>query len=341
MKIYISTILTMVTLALCAQETNSTNIEKWSAGRPDGHAPIPIMGDHMHGKGEWMFSYRYMYMNMEDLKQGSDDASFDDALANYMVTPTQMPMNMHMLGAMYAPSDKLTLMVMFNYLSMEMDHVTRMGGMFTTEASGLGDIQVSGLYKFFNKNRQTMHAQLGFSIPSGSITESDVTPASSPNEVELPYPMQIGSGTFDTNLALTYLCQGNILSYGGQLRGIFRFGENDREYRYGNRYSLNNWLAAKATDWLSFSLRLEGLLVGEIDGMDPNLNPMMVITADTDNSGGNCLNSGIGFNTYVPKGPLKNLRIGFEFAFPLYQDLNGIQLKNRETLTLGLQYAFK
>lgn len=341
MKIYLSAILVMAAIALCAQETQNTLDEKWSAGRPDGHAPIPIMGDHMHGKGEWMFSYRYMYMNMEDLKQGSDDASFNDALTNYMVTPTQMPMNMHMLGAMYAPSDKVTIIAMLNYLSMEMDHITRMGGAFTTEASGLGDIQVSGLYKFFNKNRQTMHAQLGFSIPAGSITESDVTPASAPNAMELPYPMQIGSGTFDTNLALTYLCQGPVFSYGGQLRGIFRFGENNREYRYGNRFGLNNWLAAKAMEWLSFSLRLEGLLVGEIKGMDPNLNPMMVITADTENSGGNYVNSGIGFNTYMPNGALKNLRLGFEFAFPLYQDLNGIQLKNRETFTLGLQYAFK
>ncbi|MEO1010435.1 MAG: transporter [Bacteroidota bacterium] len=340
MKQYILAIFTMATIAFYAQESDDSSSEKWSAGRPDGHAPISVMGDHMHGKGEWMFSYRYMFMNMEDLKEGSDDASFQDALDNYMVTPTKMPMNMHMLGAMYAPSDNITLMAMVNVLSMEMDHITRMGGTFTTEASGFGDIQVSGLYRFFNRNRRTLHGQLGFSIPTGSISESDVTPASAPNATELPYPMQIGSGTFDTNLALTYLCQGNLFSFGSQLRGIFRFGENDREYRYGNRYTWNNWVAARATDWLSFSFRLEGLAVGEIEGVDPNLNPMMVITADTENSGGTFINSGLGLNTYVPNGTLKNLRVGLEFGLPLYQDLNGIQLKNRETLTLGLQYAF-
>lgn len=329
----------MATVALCAQETIDRTIEKWSAGRPDGHAPISIMGDHMHGKGGWMFSYHYMSMNMEGLKQGKDDASFDNALSNYMVTPTKMPMNMHMLGAMYAPSDRITLMVMFNYQDMEMAHLTRMGGTFTTEASGFGDIQISGLYKFFNKDKQTMHGQLGFSIPTGSVTESDVIPASAPNEVELPYPMQIGSGTFDTNLGLTYLCQGNLFSYGTQLKGIFRLGKNDREYSYGNRYSLNNWLALKATNWLSFSVRVEGLIIGGINGIDPNLNPMMVITADTNNSGGNLINSGIGLNTYIPNGALKNLRLGFEFGYPLYQDLNSIQLKTKETLTFGLQYS--
>ncbi|WP_435623731.1 transporter [Flagellimonas sp.] len=339
MKHYISIIVMVATLSFYAQETND-NTPRWSAGRPNGHAPIPIMGDHMHGKGEWMFSYRYMYMNMEDLKQGSNDATLDDALAQTMVTPTEMPMNMHMLGAMYAPSDNLTLMVMFNYLSMEMDHITRMGGTFTTEANGFGDIQISGLYRFFNENQQTLHGQLGFSIPTGSITESGVTPASAPNEVELPYPMQIGSGTFDTNLALTFLGQGEINSWGVQLRGIFRFGENDREYRYGNRYSLNNWFALKAANWLSFSARLEGLIVDEIEGEDPNLNPMMVITADTANSGGTFVNGGLGFNIYIPSGALKNLRVGFEVASPIYQDVNGIQLRTRETITLGTQYSF-
>ena len=340
MQRYISAIFIMASIVLYAQESNDTTTEKWSAGRPDGHAPISVMADHMHGKGEWMLSYRFMAMNMEDLRRDTDDASFDDALTDYMVTPTRMPMNMHMLGAMYAPSDKFTLMAMINIMSMEMDHITRMGGVFTTEASGFGDVQISGLYKLFNKSRQTMHSQLGFSIPTGSVTENDVIPASAPNEAVLPYPMQIGSGTFDTNLALTYLCQGDIFSYGGQLRGIFRFGQNERDFRYGNRYTLNNWLGIKAADWLSFSVRLEGISVGKIEGADPNLSPMMVITADTANSGGNYLNSALGLNMYAPSGALKNMRFGFEFTSPLYQDLNGVQLKNRETITLGLQYSF-
>nr|WP_298792723.1 transporter [uncultured Allomuricauda sp.] len=339
MKKFISAIVLMASLALCAQETND-NIEKWSAGRPDGHAPIAVMGDHMHGKNEWMFSYRYMYMNMEDLKQGSDNASFDNALANYMVTPTAMPMQMHMLGTMFAPSDKVTLMAMFNYVSMEMDHLTRIGGTFTTESSGLGDIKLSLLYQFFNKNRQSLHGQIGFSIPTGSITESDVTPASTPNETELPYPMQLGTGTFDPLVAVTYLGQSNSVSWGSQIKGVFRLGENNRDFRYGNRYTFNNWFAVKATDWISFSTRLEGLIVGELGGADPNLNPTMVITADTGNSGGTFLNGGFGFNIYASKGALKNLRFGFEFATPFYQDLNGIQLKNKETLTLGTQYSF-
>ena len=339
MKIYLSAIILLATLNVYAQETTVDTSERWTSGRPDGHAPISVMGDHVHGKGDWMFSYRYMYMNMEDLKSGSDDATFEDALANYMVTPTRMPMNMHMLGAMYAPSDKVTLMAMVNVTSMEMDHLTRAGGTFTINSSSFGDTKLSALYKILDKNRQVIHVRLGISIPTGSITEEDVTPATAPDSAELPYPMQIGSGTFDPDLALTYLLQGSFLSYGGQLSGLLRLGENDRQYTLGNRVAFNNWLGFKLADCFSLEASLGYVWADGISGLDPNLNPLMVITADTANSGGNILNSGLGFNIYVPDGPLKDLRFGFEFGYPIYQNLNGIQLKNKETLTFGLQYS--
>jgi len=31
--------------------------------------------------------------------------------------------------------------------------------------------------------------------------------------------------------------------------------------------------------------------------------------------------------------------MGVEFAAPLYQKINGIQLKRKETITVGLQYS--
>ena len=43
--------------------------------RPDAHAPIGVMGDHTHDKGEWMLSYRYMYMNMTGNRVGTDSVS--------------------------------------------------------------------------------------------------------------------------------------------------------------------------------------------------------------------------------------------------------------------------
>jgi hypothetical protein len=341
--IYIAIFCIATTLTFAQHEDHNkheSNSNQWSANRPDGHAPISVMGDHTHHKGGVMFSYRYMTMDMRQLRQGTDDATTADAHSGYMVAPLDMVMHMHMLGAMYSPSDKITLMVMANYLENDMNLQMRNGNQFSTNTSGLGDIGVSALYSVFNKNRQAMHVQVGVNLPTGSIEEKNVLPMSMGNEVQLPYPMQNGTGSFGANLGVTYLGQCDKFSWGHQLSGMININDNDQDYKFGNRYKLNNWIAAKAGENLSVSLRLEGVLVDEIDSSSELLNPMMVTTADTVNSGGTFINSGFGLNYMIVNGSLKGLRFATEISTPLYQDLNGIQLKQNYNLTFGLQYAF-
>ena len=43
--------------------------------RPDTHAPIGVMGDHVMDEGEMMLSYRYMKMEMEGNRTGTDSKS--------------------------------------------------------------------------------------------------------------------------------------------------------------------------------------------------------------------------------------------------------------------------
>ncbi|MBC9797145.1 transporter [Sinomicrobium weinanense] len=332
----------MATVTAFAQHKETET--PWTSARPDGHAPISVMGDHTHHKGEWMFSYRFMYMQMKDLKNGSDNISHSDVYGNgYMVSPLKMNMKMHMLGVMHAVSDKITLMAMLNYIENDMDLQMMMNNMtssFATSSSGFGDIKVSALYQFLNKNHQELHGLIGVSVPSGSIDKKDVTPMSSPDKIVLPYPMQMGSGTLGTDIGLTYLGQNPLISWGSQLKATFYYGENSNDYRPGNMYDWNSWLAVKTTDWLSFSARLQARITEDIHGENPDLNPMMVTTANTENSGGKYILSGLGLNTYIPGGNLKDLRLGIEFGYPVYQDVNGIQLSQKETLTVGLQYAF-
>ena len=74
--------------------------------RPDSHAPISVMAEHSHGEGEFMFSYRFMSMEMDGNLDGSDNLSNSDILVGpnnsdgYLVTPLDMTTDMHMLGMM-------------------------------------------------------------------------------------------------------------------------------------------------------------------------------------------------------------------------------------------------
>ncbi|WP_346290852.1 transporter [Sphaerothrix gracilis] len=310
----------------------------WSPARPDSHAPIGVMGDHTHGQGEIMFSYRYMFMEMDGNRSGTDSLTTDEVLQRFPVTPTRMTMEMHMLGAMYAPSDDFTLMFMAPYISKEMDHSTRSGRRFTTNSEGFGDISLSGLYTVLDQSRQRLHLNLGLSFPTGSIEERDATPMGL--DQILPYPMQIGSGTFDLRPGVTYLGQAGDWSWGSQAMGIIRLGTNDNGYRLGDQLMLTAWGAHRWTDWFSTSLRLGGRTWGNIDGQDDRLNPNMIPTANPDLRAGTQLDLGLGLNFYVPEGSLQGARLGVEFNLPLYRSLSGPQLETDFSVTAGLQASF-
>ncbi|MDZ7780665.1 MAG: transporter [Gemmatimonadota bacterium] len=318
---------------------------EWTASRPDGHAPIGVMGDHTHASGEWMLSYRFMHMSMEGNRDGTDPVSpqaIVDPAGEYdfMVTPTAMPMRMHMFGVMYAPSDRLTMLLMGNYRSTEMDHETRSGGTFTTEASGIGDARVGGLVGLVTSGAHRAHLNLGISAPLGSVEHRDVTPASGGEEVQLPYPMQLGSGTWDFVPGVTYLGMTDRWSWGAQALGTLRTGENDRGWTLGNELEATGWLALRATRWLSVSVRSSYSVWGDIDGEDPALAPNMVPTARTDLRSGRRLEVPVGLNLYAPDGPLAGHRVAIEIHPPVYQDLDGPQLETDWMLTVGWQKSF-
>ena len=243
--------------------------------RPDGHAPAGIMGDHSHGAGEWMLSYSYMDMSMDGNRDGTNSISLDDILlpapGTYMVAPTDMTMRMHMVGVMYAPNDFLTLMLMANFLETDMNHVTAMGGAFETSTSGLGDSSISGIFSLNKTENSDTLLNIGVLLPTGSIDETGVTPASAPNATQLPYPMQTGSGSYAIQPGLTHTYWGDNWSLGAQIKGTFYLDDNDRDYRLGNVLETSVWTARPVSESLSFSARLAWKEWQNIDGADAAL----------------------------------------------------------------------
>ena len=165
--------LTLFFVSLIINVSVSTAHEgPWTAARPDGHAPISVMGDHMHAMGEWMVSYRYMTMDMEGLLDGSNEVSKATATRNYSFSmmgnklPKTMTMDMHMFGSMYAISDKWTLMGMLNYLDNEMT----MQNNAKMESDGIGDLKLAGLYDLARwDSGRRIHLNIGLSAPTCSI----------------------------------------------------------------------------------------------------------------------------------------------------------------------------
>ena len=316
----------------------------WTAARPDGHAPISVMGDHMHEMGEWMVSYRYMSMEMEGLLSGSSNVTSNSQLGTMMMSgdydmvPVDMTMDMHMFGTMYAISNKWTLMGMINYLDNEMTMQSRMMKM-GSESSGLGDIKIAGLYDLAQwDSGRRMHLKLGLNLPTGSIDEKD-----SMSRI-LGYGMQLGSGTYDFEPAITYLAQTDNYSYGAQLGGVLRIGENDQDYTLGNRFEAALWGARKITDSLSASAKFDYSSQSEIDGSDSRLDARNMMMASpgfqTASQGRDITTFGLGLNYYFQNGGLSGHRLAAEWETPIDQKVNSVQLELDSVWTLSWQYAW-
>ena len=302
------------------------------------HAPIGVMGDHMHEKGEWMLSYRYMHMAMGGNRIGTNGISTADTLNQFMVSPLEMDMGMHMLGTMYGVTDKVTVMAMVGHIKNDMDHVTRMGGEFTTNTKGFGDIKLSAMVSLVKQARHRVHATIGVSMPTGSISKRGAIPINP--DAQLPYPMQIGSGTWDILPALTYSGTSDRFYWGAQASAVIRTGTNNRNYSLGNRLQLTAWNMLRLTEAFDAGLRVTYTHWGRIDGADPMLMPMMVQTANPSLQGGDRVDLSLALNYQFQNGALNGHRLAAEIGMPIYQNLNGPQMETDWVLTVGWQKSF-
>lgn len=324
------------------------------------HAPIGVMGDHMHEKGEIMLSYRYSTMSMEGNRIGTEAISPEEIVTTIpnrtgtppmlRVVPEEMTMTMHMIGAMYAPTDWLTLMAMGMVMSKEMDHTTFQGmmgatelGGFTAETGGWGDTSVTALIRLYKKEHLSVHLNAGLSLPTGSTNETDtvLTPMNTTPELRLPYAMQLGSGTYDLKPGITLTNRSHDGRFGGgvQYSAVIRTGENDEGYTLGDQHQLTGWGQYAPVPSLAFSLRGSWRSTGEIDGSDAMIMAP-VQTANPDFYGGETTEIAAGVNWLFIGGALDGHRLAAEYSVPVSQDLNGPQMENDSNFTLGWQKAW-
>ena len=319
-------------------------------GRPDCHAPIGVMGDHSHKKGEIMFSYRYMRMEMSGLRDAKHDISRSDAVSStgsykFMNAPIKMHANMHMFGSMYGISDQLTAMIMVPFLNNKMQIRQRANDMkrFTVSSRGIGDIKLSGIYSLKKNTNSKWLLNVGLSIPTGETNVKDdmVMMNGSHSHSTLGYNMQLGSGTYDPTLKMGYYKKYDKFSIGWQASGTWRFYQNKNDYHLGDDYLGTIYSSFVINDWISISTRFDGKWKRKISGAHAKHSNMLMSPAFSKDKGYRKINFYGGINLIIPKGELKGQRFAIEYSNPIYQYYDGLQMKSDRMITLGWQYAFK
>ena len=291
-----------------------------------------------HNAGTVMVEAQAMRMNMSGLRSVTSDVSLTEAVNTYgyAMLPETMTMDMYMIMPMYNFTKKLSTMVMLGYTNNKMDMTNGAGTCKSTmQTSGLTDTQVNLNYKFMD---DFLVAGMELSIPTGSTgaqTSMKMGMTCVDNAMTAPYPMQIGSGTYDVAPSLAYLGGYFSYRYGALVSYKYRIGENNQGYTLGNVSKGKLWITRPV---LNFKLNAE-LDVEQhagIDGVHSAINATLPTPlVNTDNS--KRLDA---FLTVGAEIPVAMTSIGLDVTFPIYQDVRGLQMKNSWSTSLSINAMF-
>ena len=292
---------------------------------------------HPHSKGEYMLSYQFMTMGAAKIHDRTKEISLADVLDNYQQTPTGMTTYEHMFMGMYAPSDRVTLMLSGKFLNNSMDMktntVSMSGNTFTDKSKGFGDINFLSSFLLLNHEAHNLLINAGVSLPTGSVTlKNDMG--------RLPYSMQTGTGTFDPSFSLTYLGSTMKWSWGADLGTTLRLYNNSEGYRTGSLYQFSVGGAYQWLRWFSTSAKIQGFVQQKYSGFDKNLDASISPIYNAQYTGSKTANATIGAYFRVPDGFFKNNTFSVDYKQNVYENMNGTQLAPDKQLVFTWQWIF-
>ena len=286
----------------------------------------------------WHLSYSYGRSTFDEYRDGSDRLSYDDVLwsgpgevktrDNFPVVPTKITQEVHSILLAYEISDRLGVRLSVPFIEQSTDHISIVPnyGDFNISSDGIGDVVAMVDYGFATSLNSGWRVLGGLSFPTGSIDEEGDTPRA-PGDQQLPYTMQIGSGTWDLPMALVYEKYGEQFNWGAELSGKVRLGENDRDYRLGHRAGLSVWSSVATQSGFSPGVRLSYSWQGEIEGEDASLSipnpafPYPAPVTDPSAFGGQQIDLAI----YVDFDIAGSWAGRVNYSKPIWLDLNGPQ----------------
>ena len=348
---YIRSILSIGFIAWCFNSHAQSCCDEGCSCIHSDIAPAGIMNDHLHAKGEWMVSYRFMRMDMQSNINGSQSVSDGDVYNSYLMSPNKMSMDMNMIMIMYGLSNRVTLMLMPTYnvstMSMNMYGAAQMQmpGMEpnvvmpnSQSISGFSDTKLYGLFIIAQNSHYNLVASAGLSLPTGSINEKAFTSVYS--NLRADYNMQTGTGTVDFLPGISLLAHEHDFDWGIQAMGTYRPFYNANGYHFGNEGTAELWVAKKWNSFMSNSIRMEATADAQMSGNDKNLYAIMEPPADASNYGGFRSYIYPGINFYPGTLLSTTFKIRIEYGLPVYEYANGIQMAGKSNILANLDLIF-
>lgn len=301
----------------------------------------------------WSINYSYRYLKLEGYRQGSNPRSIAVVLwqpgeirtsENFPVAPTTITQEVHSFSVGYLLRRDLTANLTVPYIEQSTDHISSVAGFdtFNITTNGIGDVALNLRYRFHATESGNWLAAGAITLPTGSINEKGDTPRNGAGTLEqLPYTMQLGSGTYDFLFSLIYSRSRAKLWYGGEFNASIRTGKNNHGYRLGNRYGVSARARYSLNHWLQPGIELYYRHSDEIRGRDdallvPGPFPYPASITNPKNYGGD--KAGVSLNLRACPAPDCSQHATLELSAPVHQDLNGIQPE--EDYLIGVHAGF-
>jgi hypothetical protein len=327
-------------LDLSIDELLSTDIQG-----SDGSVARPIR--------PWSFRYSYDESRFKDYLDGTNRIPIGDVLfspgeeprtdKNFPVVPTDITQEIHSIILGYEFKSNFSLSIAVPYIKQSTDHISIVPGYsaFNITSDGIGDIAVLGNYRFSESITGSWQAGMGVSFPTGSIDEKGDTPRAAGKQ-QLPYTMQLGSGTYDVPYYISYLGHQSLFNWGVNISGKMRLGENSRDYHLGNTMNAATWLRLTTLSRVQPSVKLSYRYWTTIHGEDTSLSvpgryPYPAPVVDPSLFGGDQISLSVGLRIPV-YSPLRY--VDLVFGKPVYQSLNGPQTSEDYRFSIAFSTDF-
>jgi len=277
-------------------------------------APITFNTALPVARGEFIFRTQFIVIGKgDDVGPGQRDVSVTGAAT--------------VLG--YGLSPDLALFGVLPFLNKEIDLNTAAGARIGRHSTGIADARLFGRYTVFKYNRRGRNFRVapffGVEIPTGDDNDGDKLG-------RLPATLQLGSGSWDPfgGLVATY----QTLDF--QLDGEVSYKRNTRanDFEFGDEVRLDGSLQYRL--WpRQLGGGVPAFVYGVLEANLAHRNRNRTGAVKDDNSGGTSLMIAPGIQ-YVSRRWILEAIV----QIPVFQDLNGMALKDDATLRAGFRVNF-
>lgn len=319
--------------------------------------PMGIIGADAPGKNKLALKIMPIFANYAGQLIGSKGVSsqfvvlttptYSNPREMMRVVPQDVQVSAQNAIVSYGITDRITAIITASMIQKQLSALTFFGetsgvplGASNTGTKGFSDLTTSLAYKVHDDGTYRVLISSGFAYPLSSDTQNIQLLQSNgaySNERAF-YSLQPGSRTLDYLPGIVSVAHYADWSWGLSYRGRIPLASNPQGWRFGDLHEFNGWVGYNFGANVTSTLRLCNTLQGAIRGNDPQISGASVPT--NPNYYGGFMTEifgGIGLDGSMIGH--REISLEMEAGLPLYQDLNGPQI--RKNWQSGMALKFK